>query len=91
MINTIIVPTDGSGHANKAIEMAGEIAVKFGARRREGSAATCHSPGSEGDMPGDQHGAVLDDLQVAGLVHHEECGIGKEPQAAAEVGDRPRR
>ena len=32
MINTIIVPTDGSEHANKAIEMAGEIAVKFGAR-----------------------------------------------------------
>ncbi len=32
MINTIIVPTDGSDHANKAIEMAGEIAVKFGAR-----------------------------------------------------------
>ncbi len=32
MINTIIVPTDGSGHANKAIDMAGEIAVKFGAR-----------------------------------------------------------
>ena len=32
MINTIIVPTDGSEHANKAIEMAGEIALKFGAR-----------------------------------------------------------
>ncbi|MCY4487800.1 MAG: universal stress protein [Deltaproteobacteria bacterium] len=32
MINTIIVPTDGSDHANKAIEMTGEIAVKFGAR-----------------------------------------------------------
>ncbi len=32
MTNTIIVPQDGSGHTNKAIEMAGEIAVKFGAR-----------------------------------------------------------
>lgn len=32
MISTIIVPTDGSEQADNAVEMAGEIAVKFGAR-----------------------------------------------------------
>ena len=32
MIKTIIVPTDGSDHANRAVDMAGEIAAKFGAR-----------------------------------------------------------
>ena len=32
MISTIILPTDGSDHANRAVEMAGEIAAKFGAR-----------------------------------------------------------
>lgn len=32
MIKTIIVPTDGSDHANRAVAMAGEIAAKFGAR-----------------------------------------------------------
>jgi len=32
MIKTIVVPTDGSEHADRAVEMAGEIAAKFGAR-----------------------------------------------------------
>ena len=32
MISTIVVPTDGSEHANRAVAMAGEIAAKFGAR-----------------------------------------------------------
>jgi nucleotide-binding universal stress UspA family protein len=32
MINTIVVPTDGSEHADRAVEMAGEIAARFGAR-----------------------------------------------------------
>lgn len=32
MIKTIVVPTDGSEHANKAVQMAGEIAAKFNAR-----------------------------------------------------------
>jgi nucleotide-binding universal stress UspA family protein len=32
MIKTIVVATDGSNHANKALEAAGEIAGKFGAR-----------------------------------------------------------
>lgn len=32
MINTIIVPTDGSDHAGRAVEMAAEIAARFGAR-----------------------------------------------------------
>lgn len=32
MIKTIVVPTDGSEHANKAVKMAGEIAAKFNAR-----------------------------------------------------------
>jgi nucleotide-binding universal stress UspA family protein len=31
MIKTIIVPTDGSQHANNAVELAGEIAAKFDA------------------------------------------------------------
>ena len=32
MIKTIVVPTDGSEHANKAIQLAGDIAEKYGAR-----------------------------------------------------------
>ena len=32
MIKTIVVPTDGSAHANKAIGLAAEIAEKFDAR-----------------------------------------------------------
>jgi nucleotide-binding universal stress UspA family protein len=32
MIKTIIVPTDGSQHANNAVKLAGEIAAKFDAR-----------------------------------------------------------
>lgn len=32
MIKTIVVPTDGSTHANKAVELAADIAQKFGAR-----------------------------------------------------------
>jgi len=32
MIKTILVPTDGSDHAEKAVELAADIAVKYGAR-----------------------------------------------------------
>jgi len=32
MIKTIIVPTDGSQHANNAVELAAELAAKFDAR-----------------------------------------------------------
>ena len=32
MIKTILVPTDGSGHANKAVTLAADIAEKYGAR-----------------------------------------------------------
>ena len=32
MIKTIVVPTDGSEHANRAVEMAGDIAAKYNAR-----------------------------------------------------------
>jgi nucleotide-binding universal stress UspA family protein len=32
MIKTILVPTDGSGHANKATTLAADIAEKYGAR-----------------------------------------------------------
>lgn len=32
MIKTILVPTDGSDHAAKAVELAADIAVKYGAR-----------------------------------------------------------
>jgi nucleotide-binding universal stress UspA family protein len=32
MINTIVVPTDGSAHAKKAIDLAADIAEKYGAR-----------------------------------------------------------
>lgn len=32
MIETILVPTDGSAHARKATEFAGALAAKFGAR-----------------------------------------------------------
>lgn len=32
MIRTIILPTDGSTHANRAVDMAGDIAARFGAR-----------------------------------------------------------
>jgi nucleotide-binding universal stress UspA family protein len=32
VIKTIVVPTDGSAHANKAVELAADIAAKYGAR-----------------------------------------------------------
>ena len=32
MINTIIVPTDGSEHALKAVDHAADLAAKYGAR-----------------------------------------------------------
>lgn len=32
MIKTILVPTDGSDHANKAIELASDLASKYGAK-----------------------------------------------------------
>lgn len=32
MIKTILVPVDGSAHANAAVDLAGDIAAKFGAR-----------------------------------------------------------
>ena len=32
MIKTIVVPTDGSGHAKKAVDLAADIAEKYGAR-----------------------------------------------------------
>lgn len=32
MIKTIVVPTDGSSHAMKAVELAADIAAKYGAR-----------------------------------------------------------
>ena len=32
MIKTILVPTDGSEHANKAVELAADIASKYGAK-----------------------------------------------------------
>lgn len=32
MITTIVVPTDGSAHATKAVDLAADIAGKFGAR-----------------------------------------------------------
>ena len=32
MLNTILVPTDGSPHADKAVELAGDLAAKYGAK-----------------------------------------------------------
>jgi nucleotide-binding universal stress UspA family protein len=32
MVKTILVPTDGSLHANKAVDLAGDLAVKYGAK-----------------------------------------------------------
>ncbi len=32
MLNTILVPTDGSAHANKAVDLAGDLAAKYGAK-----------------------------------------------------------
>ena len=32
MIETIVVPTDGSDHANKAVALASDLAAKYGAR-----------------------------------------------------------
>lgn len=32
MLTTILVPTDGSDHANKAVELAADIAAKYGSR-----------------------------------------------------------
>ena len=32
MLKTILVPTDGSSHANRAVDLAGDLAVKYGAK-----------------------------------------------------------
>ena len=32
MLNTILVPTDGSPHADKAVDLAADLAAKYGAR-----------------------------------------------------------
>ena len=32
MLNTVLVPTDGSPHADRAVDFAGELAAKFGAK-----------------------------------------------------------
>ena len=84
MINTIIVPTDGSEHANKAIEMAGEIAAKFGARIVVVQAllhhatapdlkAICEDSGIEGDVVKE-----IDDL-AAMIARVAAAGYGQGP------------
>jgi nucleotide-binding universal stress UspA family protein len=32
MIKTILVPTDGSDHANKAVDLAADLALKYNAK-----------------------------------------------------------
>lgn len=59
MIKTILVPTDGSAHANKAIDLAADIAKAFGARMvilhiilRSASDAEIEALWTENKMPG---------------------------------------
>lgn len=58
MIKTILVPTDGSDHANKAVELAADIASKYGAKvvilhvlLRHASAAELKGPCAGTEMP----------------------------------------
>ena len=63
MIKTIIVPTDGSEHANRAIEMAGEIAAKFGARVIVLQALLHHTSTSEIRALGEEIGIGADTIK----------------------------
>ncbi len=73
MIKTIIVPTDGSDHAAKAVELAADIAVKYGARLVLLHALLRHTTAAEikallqgSAIPADL-AAKLEDLQDAVL------------------------
>lgn len=100
MIKTILVPTDGSGHAAKAVELAADIAAKYGARLvllhvllRHTTAAELKALLDGSAIPADL-AARLEDLQDAVLdmaANSIEGGIIFVPipdDVLCEVGDR---
>lgn len=73
MIKTILVPTDGSSHANMAIALAAELAEKFGARLvimhvllRHASESEIEALSTENKMPASL-AKKFDDLREAYL------------------------
>ncbi|MEE8334649.1 MAG: universal stress protein [Alphaproteobacteria bacterium] len=100
MIKTIIVPTDGSDHATKAVELAADIAAKYGARLVLLHALLHHTTAAElkallggSAIPADL-AAKLEDLQDAVLdmaANSIEGGIIFVPipdDVLREVGDK---
>lgn len=97
MIKTIIVPTDGSQHANNALKLAGEIAAKFDARLIVLQVLLHHS--STSDLRGlcDDLGAPaeiltkldnLDDVMIeASAAAYAPVPIVVPPALLREIGD----
>lgn len=87
MIKTILVPTDGSEHANKASELAADIAQKYNAR-----ILFLHSvldrPLSEGLRRMAEAEHILEDVARAGVAPIPE---GKFPANIENVDDGARR
>lgn len=98
MINTIVVPTDGSEHANRAVAMAGEIAAKFGARVVILQALLHHASASELKDLCAEIGAddtvvkKLDDLEQAmfevAAAAYAPVPIPVPPEVLRKIGDR---
>lgn len=98
MIKTIVVPTDGSPHAQKAIEMAGEIAAKFSARVVVVQALLHHTSATDLKKLGEQIGvdaeviSKIDDLESAmfdvAAAAYAPVPIPVPPDVLRKVGDR---
>lgn len=98
MIKTIVVPTDGSEHANRAVAMAGEIGSKFGARVVVLQALLHHSSSSDLKALCGKVGVddivvkQLDDLEQAmfnaAAVAYAPIPIPVPPDVLRKIGDR---
>lgn len=98
MINTIVVPTDGSDHADRAVEMAGEIAARFDARVVVVHALLHHASTTDlkeiGEKLGSSEALIkkLDELENAmfetAAVDYGPVTIPVPPDILRQVGDR---
>ena len=98
MIKTVIVPTDGSEHANRAIDMAGEIAAKFGARMVILHALLHHTSSSDIRAIGEEVGVSksiirkIDELEnamfEAAAAAYAPVPIPVPPDILRQVGDK---
>ncbi len=98
MLRTIVCAVDGSGHAEKAADWAGELAVKYGARlvltyvvpRREASPELRHM--AEVEHLVDDPGSTPEDLRPATSLLSFQQTLSKDEAASArihrELGER---